>query len=51
MNYWLDKNIDFPAFVLDFPDSYNTAQANNVWMKEIPDSQRKVNKYKAYYDL
>ena len=32
-----------PAFLMNFPFSYSTAIANNVWMKEIEDEERKPN--------
>src|SRR5215210_790161 len=36
-----------PAFVLNFPFSYSTEVANNIWMEELDEDQRKPNHNQA----
>src|SRR5262249_40404196 len=39
--------IDKPVFLLNVPLSYSTGIANNPWMEDLPDEQRKPNFGKA----
>lgn len=35
------SQLEYPAFLLNFPFSYATNHPNNIWMKELPDAKRK----------
>ena len=39
--------LDIPAYLMSVPFSYSALEANNIWMKEIKDEERKVNTQKA----
>lgn len=39
--------LDYPAYLMAFPDTYDTKNANNIWMQQIPEHKRKVDKEKA----
>jgi N-dimethylarginine dimethylaminohydrolase len=39
--------LDFPVFLMDEPNNYHVAVANNVWVKKLSPADRKVDKAKA----
>ena len=39
--------LDKPAFLMNFPFSFSTTNANNIWMEEIDEDKREVNQRKA----
>jgi hypothetical protein len=39
--------LDRPAFLMNCPFSYSTDLPNNIWMQEIDDNERRVNRNKA----
>ncbi|HZL99806.1 MAG TPA: arginine deiminase-related protein [Planctomycetota bacterium] len=41
------STLDLPAFLLNVPFSYAADLANNVWMQELPDSERRVDVRRA----
>lgn len=46
--------LDKPAFLLNLPLSYETAVANNAWMEEMADDERRVDNRRAlrqFFDL
>ena len=46
--------LDKPAFLMNLPLSYETAVANNAWMEELPEEERRVNSRQAlrqFFDL
>ncbi len=44
---WNPTQLLRPAFLLNAPFSYATTVANNVWMEEVPDDERRPNAAKA----
>jgi N-dimethylarginine dimethylaminohydrolase len=41
------SDINVPCFLMDAPQNYSANNANNIWMKDLKDSERKIDKPKA----
>jgi len=43
--------LEKPAFLMNFPFSYSTDQANNIWMRELDDKKRAVDRTRAMWQF